>query len=386
MPPLHSAAVSLRRRVALLIETSNGYARGLVRGAVRYADEHGGWSLDLPEMGRGGPPPAWLREWRGDGLIARIENQRIAKAVASAKKPAIDVSAARLLPTLPWVETQDDAIAALALAHLRERGFPRVVFCGDSRFNWSRWREAAFLAQAQAGGAQALPSFDLAAHRAGAAALDQFVRQLDKPVGVMACYDLLGQRLIDACRRTDIAVPDEVAVVGVDDDELVCQLCAPKLTSVAPDAERTGYAAARALDLWLEGRRSDVPDETRVPPRGLIARQSTDADAIPDREVARALHFIRNHATAGINVADVLRAVPLSRRALEMRFVAALGRSPHQEILRARLARVRELLRDTDLSLAMIAQRTGYEHAEYLSVVWKRETGMTPSEFRKRAR
>lgn len=375
-----------RRRVALLIETSNGYARGLVRGIVRYADEHGGWSLDLPEMSRGGPPPAWLRGWRGDGIVARIENERIAKAVAAAQRPAVDVSAARLLPALPWVETHDDAIARAAVGHLRERGFARLAFCGDSRFNWSRWREAAFTAHAESAGATLATTFDLAAHRNGTAALDAFVRGLEKPVGVMACYDLLGQRLIDACRRTDTAVPDEVAVVGVDDDELVCQLCAPKLTSVAPDAEGAGYEAARCLDLWLEGRRRDVPDETRVPPRGLVARQSTDADAVPDREVARALHFIRNHACEGIQVGELLRAVPLSRRALEARFQQVLGRTPHQEILRARLTRVRELLRETELSLAVIAERTGYEHAEYLSVVFKRETGMTPSEFRRRPR
>ena len=132
----------MRRRlhVALLIETSNSYVRGLLDGIISYVREHELWSIYLPEQRRGERPPAWLRHWQGDGIIARIENREIAQAVKRTDLPVIDVSAARTLPAVPWVETDDEAIASVAVEHLVERGFRRMAFCGDSRFNWSKWR------------------------------------------------------------------------------------------------------------------------------------------------------------------------------------------------------------------------------------------------------
>src|SRR5688572_3952546 len=133
-----------RRQVALLIETSNAYARGLLQGVVHYIREHEPWSFYLMEQGRGDDPPAWLNGWEGDGIIARIETARIAEVVVKAGVPTVDVSAARLVPELPWVETEDEQIARLAAEHLLERGFRHFAFCGDARFKWSEWRENYF--------------------------------------------------------------------------------------------------------------------------------------------------------------------------------------------------------------------------------------------------
>src|SRR5258708_22453985 len=139
MPVLRSRSLSLRRRnVALLIESSNAYARGWLQGVVHYIREHEVWSFHLMEQGRGDDPPAWLAGWKGDGIIAGIETPRIARAVVRARLPAVDLSAARLVPSLPWVETDDALIARLAMEHLHERGFKHFGFCGDARFNWSR--------------------------------------------------------------------------------------------------------------------------------------------------------------------------------------------------------------------------------------------------------
>jgi LacI family transcriptional regulator len=154
---------------------------------------------------------------------------------------------------------------------------------------------------------------------------------------------------------------------------------------VIPNAHRTGYEAAALLERWMAGRR--VPPAAHlIAPLGVAARQSTDVLAVDDRAVAQAVQFIREHACEGINVGDVLRAVPLSRRVLEHRFRRWLGRTPREEIMQARLGRVKQLLGETDLPLYLIAERTGFEHVEYLSVVFKRETGATPSEFRAKAR
>ena len=143
-----------RRNVALLIETSNSYARGVLEGIADYIRHHERWSIYLPEQERGGKPPRWLRSWQGDGIIARIETDQIAAAMNSAKLPVVDVSAARFLPDIPWVETDDKAIARLGVTHLMDRGFRNLAFCGDPGFNWSNWRKEEFETIAEAAGLQ----------------------------------------------------------------------------------------------------------------------------------------------------------------------------------------------------------------------------------------
>jgi LacI family transcriptional regulator len=374
-------------QVALLIETSNAYGRGLLQGVVRYAREHRPWSFHLMEQGRGDDPPAWLADWDGDGIIARIETPRIAKAVTHAKLPTIDLSAARLVPTLSWVETDDAQIARVAADHLLERGFKHFAYCGDSRFNWSVWREQYFAQQLRGAGYDCRiysgkdADGDLAV---GSRALIAWLKALPKPIGIMACYDTRGHEVLDACREAGLAVPDEVAVVGVNNDELLCELSSPPLSSVIPNTLRTGYEAAALLDRLMAGEQLK-PTAHLIGPFGVASRQSTDVLAIDDRDVVRAVQFIREHACEGVNVADVMKSVPLSRRVLEQRFQRLLGRTPHEEILHVKLSRVQRLLAETDLSLAVIAERTGFEHVEYLSVAFKRERGITPREFRARA-
>ncbi|HEX7897850.1 MAG TPA: DNA-binding transcriptional regulator [Planctomycetota bacterium] len=364
-----------RPAVALLIETSNAYARGLLEGIMAYVREHKPWSIYLPEQGRGAAPPAWLARWKGDGLIVRVETKEIARAVVRKRKPVVDVSAGRFIPSIPWVETDDQAIAKAAAAHLLERGFRRLAFCGDARFNWSKHRRTSFEALAREAGAE------LHVHDAPLAqehdALVAWVRRLPKPVGVFAAYDIKAQQLLDACRDAGVAVPEEVAVVGVDNDELLCRLATPPLSSVVPNTGRTGYEAARLLDRLLRGEKV-APEAHLVPPLGVHARQSTDILAVEDREVAAAMRFIREHACDGITVEDVLRAVPLSRRVLERRFRKVARRTPHEEILRLRLERVKQLLAESDLSLERISTLAGFAHPEYMSVAFKREVGVTP--------
>ena len=374
----------LQRQVAILIETSNAYARGLLQGVVHYIREHRPWSFHLMEQGRGDDPPPWLAGWKGDGIIARIETPRIARAVVRTGLPAVDLSAARLVPELPWVETDDEQIARLAADHLLERGFTRFAFCGDARFNWSVWRERLFAARLRAAGhgcacyRTAGPPGDVAAE---ARSLARWLRGLPKPVGIMAGYDIRGQQVLDACRREGLLVPDEVAVIGVDNDTLLCELSSPPLSSVIPNAHGAGYEAAAVLDRLMTGKR--VPAVARlIAPLGIAERQSTDVLAVDDRAVARAVQYIRDHACEGIKVGDVLRSVPLSRRVLEQRFQRLLGHTPREEILHVRLNRVKQLLAETDLPLYLVAERTGFEHAEYLSVLFKRETGKTPSAYR----
>jgi LacI family transcriptional regulator len=297
----------------------------------------------------------------------------------------VDVSAARLIPSLPWFETDDGAIANLAADHLLERGFKYLAYAGDERFNWSNWRCEHFQHSVRAAGRECFiyrptRGFSLDDEEQ-VDDLARWIQELPKPVGVMACYDLRGQQVLDACRRLGIAVPDQVAVIGVDNDDLLCELSHPPLSSVIPNTQRTGYEAARLLDEMMSGR--NVRGETHlIPPLGIATRQSTEVLATDDRSVALAVHFIRQHACDGIKVRDVLKAVPHSRTLLESRFKKLIGRTPHAEILRVRLSRVKQLLIETELSLEQIAERTGFPHVEYLSVAFRREVGMPPSQFR----
>jgi LacI family transcriptional regulator len=380
-----------RPQVALVIETSNAYARGLLEGITSYIREPGPWSVYFSEHGRGDSVPHWLRGWNGDGILARIENKRIARVVAERRLPTVDLSAAGLVPGLPWVETDDEAIARLAVEHLMGRGFRRLGFCGLTGYRWSIWRCEHFQRIAREAGCEC--HVHLSSHRGASAAdwaaaqreLARWVQRLPRPVGVLACFDIHGRQCLDACRRVGVRVPDDVAVVGVDNDSILCELAEPALSSVAPDTRRTGYLAAGLLDQMMSGR-CVASGVHLIRPIGLVARRSTDALAIDDPDVSTAVRFIRENACLGIDVTHVLRAVPLSRRVLEGRFRRLLGRTPHQEIMRCRIEHIKELLRATDLPLKAIAARVGIPHLEYLSVAFKRALGQTPTAYRREFR
>ncbi|MFN9717048.1 MAG: XylR family transcriptional regulator [Planctomycetota bacterium] len=375
------------RSVALLLETSNAYSRGLLDGIIGFVQQHRGWSVYLPEQERGADPPEWLRRWKGDGIIARIETHEIARAVSATKLPVVDLSAGRFLENIPWLETDDRRIAEVAAEHLLERGFRNLAFCGDPGFNWSKLREQSFEACVRSIGAayfchHSAPRTDADySWNRDRRGLIQWLRKLPRPIGIMACYDIKAQQLLAICREEDIAVPDEVAVIGVDNDRRLCELCDPPLSSVVPNSWKTGYESASLLDRMMRGER--VSTEGRlIPPLGVKTRHSTDVLAIDDADIVAAIRIIRDQSCKGLTVHQLMRQVPMSRRIFERRFQNLLGRTPHAEIVRIRIDRCRQLLAETDLPLTEIARAAGFPHAEYLSVTFKRETGQTPREFR----
>jgi len=373
-------------KVALLVETSNAFARGLLAGIEDYIRINGPWNIYLSEHGRGDRPPEWLTGWDGDGIIARVENPTIAGALADIRIPVVDLSSQRLLPKTPTVTTDNEEISNLAWQHFYERGFRRFAFCGDSRFPWSIARGEHFARLAQEAGYACEAYAPSAPAESGSdPETDSIARWLGKlplPVAVFACYDARGQQVLDACRRAGLAVPEQVAVLGVDNDELICALSPPPLSSVAPNTHRAGWMAAELLGKIMAGEK--VPSEMHlVAPIGVITRQSTDTLSVDDPKIAGALRYIRQHACEDIRVEDVLVHFPMARRALEQRMKAIIGRTPHEEIRRVQLQRVRELLCNSTLTLAEIAERCGFKHTEYLTVAFKRDCGLSPNEFRK---
>lgn len=379
-------AVKRPPNVALLIETSNSYARALLHGVRAWVREHGPWSIRLTEQGRGAALPGWLRGWDGDGVIARVENNAIARGLRATGLPVIDVSAALPRLAFPRVATDAEGAAQLAARHLIERGLTRFAYCGDRRFHWARRRGAAFAQATRAvGGRCPLFSPTPGPVDEEVAEIARWLRALPRPVGVLASLDLRGQQVLAACRLVGLRVPDEVAVIGVHNDELLCELCDPPLSSVIPNAERAGYEAAALLARAMAGRK--LPLALReVPPLGVEARQSTDVAAVADTKIAAAIRVMREQAAGGANVADVLRAVPMARTAFERRFKAALGTTPHAHLRQLRMERVQQLLTATSLPIGEIATATGFEHAEYLSAMFRRECGVGPREYRARHR
>lgn len=380
---LYASRMTLRRRhVALIIETSNAYGRGLLQGIRRFA-ENGGWTVYFGETSRAELQVEWLGDWNGDGVIARIENERIADQLRGLERPVVDVSAPRLVPEFPCVETDDAAIARMAFGHLREAGLTSFAWCGDSRFQWSQRRAAAFAEECRSSGFEPR-CFDLRSESGWLErreALGSWLISLPRPTAVFACYDIAGYEILETCADLGIRVPDDIAVLGVDNDELLARLTSPPLSSILPDARGAGYLAAQILDSMM--RREPHRTGTHLlPPLRVVQRQSSDILAVADIAVAQALRMIRRAPDDPASIAEICRTVGLSRRALDSRFRAALGRTVHAEVTRVRLARVAHLLVSTTWTLDRIAEHTGFAHAEYMSTTFRQRYGSPPGRYR----
>lgn len=376
--------------VALLIETSSGYCRGLLEGIHKFAKRQNNWSIYLNEQERGADPPKWLSKWNGDGIIARVENDQIGLRLKRLKIPIVDLSAARHLPGIPWADTDDGAIAELGVEHFLDRGFRNLAFCGDPGFAWSNARRDRFRRLAADNSCTYFelqvthrydPQYQWNQVRNATAA---WLNKLPTPCAVMACNDYQGQLILDVCRSEGIAVPEQIVVLGVDDDRLLCELCSPPLSSIIPDTQRTGFEAAELLQRMMNNLPVDTACRLVTQPLGIRLRVSTDTIAIADSEIAEALSYIRRHALNGIGVSDILKQTSISRRSLEHRFLKSVGHTPHQEIARIRMIRVKELLRETDDSIAQIASQVGFEYPEYMTAAFKKSEGITPSEYRRK--
>ena len=380
-----------RPRVALIVETSSAYGRGILRGVRRYIHSHQPWSIFLEQRDLPTRPPRWLEGWDGDGILSRATTRQLAEAAARSKIPVVELTDRHGRSGLPCVRSDDEAIARLGAEHLLERSFRHFAFCGFSREDWSRRRREGFVEVVGQSGATCQvyesPWYGADAHpwEDEQRELAAWLAGLPRPIGIMACNDVRGQHVVDACNRAGLAVPEEVAVLGVDDEKELCDLCDPPLSSVVPNPELVGYTAAEVLDRLMAGEGPEAAGRL-IAPLGVVTRQSTDVLAIDDAEIAAAVRYIREHACEGATVEDVLSKVPISRSILERRFRKYLGHSPQATIRQAQLKRVKELLAETDLPLAAISDLAGFKHCEHMCVVFKREVGLTPGTFRRRTK
>ncbi len=385
-----------RRRVALLIESSRAYGRGLFRGIAKFVREHHEWSVQSEEWRWTDELPAWLRNWDGDGVIARVETPEMARLIQQLKVPVVDVRGSVRGLDFPLIDTEDRMVARLAAEHLLNRGFRHYAFCGfvganysDTRSHWycERLKEAGYDCHIYSPPRQLRDGQTIEYEKRGLLFqedLSRWLQSLPKPVGVMACNDIRGQQVLNLCGRLDILVPETVAVIGADNDEVLCELSDVPLSSVVPDTLRIGYEAAALLNRLMAGGRAPAKP-ILIPPIEVVNRRSTDVLALDDPHLVAGLRFIREHAFEPITVNEVARAAGMSRRVFERRFVAQMGRPPKAEVLRLRLERVKQLLAETDWSLAEIAERTGFKYGEYLHTVFTEKVRITPGKFRRQA-
>jgi len=377
-------------KVALIVETTLSPGRKILRGIARYAKEYGPWTIYHEPRAQDDAVPQWLKRWQGDGIIARLQSKQLARAIRETGLPAVDVLGVTPDPRIPLVTVDNLAIAQLAAEHLLDRGFRQFGCVGIRGVNWSQQRRDAFVSVVSNAGCEC-PVHHIPTHSRTFAdwetnlnRLADWISRLPRPVGIVTCDDLLGQKVLDACRRARITVPEEAAVIGMDNDETVCAVCTPPLSTVDPDHTHVGYEAARLLDKMMNG--SPAPSEPVYQKTlGVVTRQSTDILAIDDHDVAMAVGFIQERAFNNLQVDDVADHVLLSRSALQRRFRESLGRSVYDEITRVRIKRACELLAETEMPIGTVSRKAGFRHQAYMGAVFREKLGKTPGQYRKQA-
>lgn len=380
------------RRVAIVCNLTRPYDRGIIRGVAHYMHEVGNWSLYAEEDPIQKLPD--LSAWQGDGLIVDFDDRKVAGALRDVKIPVVGIGGGYGWydpgSKIPYFVTDNATIARIAADHLLDCGLSRFAYCGFPRTRvngWSSERAEAFRSRV------AEPGYPCSVYVGSHATarrwrdmqrgLVQWLESLEYPLGLMACNDARARHVLEACRTLGLRVPDEVAVIGVDNDEIMCELTRPPLSSVEQGTFQMGYEAAALLDYLMKNRRARQL-QYLIPPEGLVARHSTDVLAVDDPDMATALRYIRQNACEGIQLRDVLDQVAVSCSTLEKRFRTVLGRTIHAEIQRVQIERVKRLLDTTSLSIQQVARRTGFSYVQYMTTVFRRTTGNTPAEYRAR--
>lgn len=383
-PPAAAADAGLRPRTLLVFRTGDAGAVAMLRGIAHYQQEHGGGSVLIDGH------PRTAEELRGrlahgwDGVISRHTSAALVAACAERGLPLVDLGDSPTVAEVSKVRPDDGAIGAMGAEFFIERGFRSFAFVGPESLGWARERRDGFVeATRLAGHEVAIQALPAAGDDWDMHALVRWLRELPKPLGVMSSDDQCAVRVLEAAREGGCLVPDEVAVLGADNDVVRCELATPTLSSVDPGLFQVGYRAAEHLARRVAGREAGACD-LRLDPAEIVVRRSTDVWAVPDRAVAAAARYIAEHACEGLTVAAVLPHAAVSRAQLEKKFRQHLGRSPQAEIRRVQVARIRQLLAETDLPLKRIAELTGFVHMEHLCVVFRRLTGGTPGAYRRR--
>jgi LacI family transcriptional regulator len=388
--------------ISLLFNANKVYDRQVIEGIGHYLQSTKvDWDVYLEEdcLARLNN----LDNWEVDGIIADFDDPDMQAALTDLDIPVIGVGGsyqnADDYPDVPYVATDNEAVVNCAYQHLKQKGLQRFAFYGfppDTEHRWALERERAIVALCEKDG------FSCSVYRGFKTQPDtwhysmnrlaDWIESLPLPVGVIAVTDARARHLLQACDKTNRLVPDQVSIVGIDDDDIARNLSRVSLSSVSQGCFDMGFHAAKLLHRQLNRQKAEKPSDQKakiksaprvlVPPIGIIQRQSTDFKALQDPYVIQAMHYVRQHACRGIKVEQVIDYVGISRSNLEQRFVQECGHSIHTEIHNEKLNRACKMLAETDTELAEIANSCGYPSIQYLYAVFKKHFGQTPKQYK----
>ena len=375
--------------IILLIETSREFGRGLLAGIARYSRIYGPlrfcryppyylYPYDDRKIYR------WIKQQRADGIIMR--RSKNTDQILALKIPIIILDVNKEIEDHPNIVTDDQNIGRIAAEYFISRRFKEFAFCGFSNMLWSQKRCEGFCAAlGKTGIIPYIYNLPRRSWKSEIPVLIEWLKKLPQPVALMACNDDRGQEIIEACRAANLYIPEQVAVLGVDNDTLVCDLTEPTLSSIAINTEKAGFEAAQLITKLVFGEAASV-NKILAEPTHVVTRRSTDITMVDDNDVAKALRFISEHSRDRIQIEDVVEAVKISRRGLYKKFKRTIGRSVHDEITIVQIEHIKKMLRETNLSISHIASQLKYSGVEKLARFFRRETGITPIEYRKSIR
>lgn len=377
-------------RVLLLVDTAAPFGRAVIKGVGRYALENGPWSIQFVYRVLDSLPPQWLKAWHGDGIISRTVNLKQARILWKTKLPLIELHGH---PKIGESQIRVDVVkvAQMAAEHFLSCGLRQFGFFSYGEAWWIKSYRDAFSQTIEERGYDchcyipppsepSIPTWR-ESQRPG---LTKWLRALPRPIGIFTAGDIHSAFLLDFCRELNISMPEELAILGMGNDSVLCDTVRPTLSSLDVDAQRVGYEAARLLDRMMAGK--PAKDVVYVPPSHVVVRQSTDLVAIEDADVAQAVRIIRESACTGIDVAQVAQNVGLSRRSLERRFRQFLGRTPKDEIMRVRIEQAKLLMVQTDQTTAGIARKCGFSSLGHFTKAFRRVVGIKSQAYRKMRR
>jgi LacI family transcriptional regulator len=376
------------KRIAMAVDAASAHGRGVLEGVSEYAKGHEPWVFMLP-VGSAHRLTEQLHDIACDGIIAQLQSEPMLRAVHSLNRPVVNISQDLDLPELPRVGYDNRAAGRMAAQHLIDRGLEHFAFVGPANAYYADERLVGFREMIEAAGLEMTVYRDLSPTGemtyAELTPLARWLVGLPRPTGVFTADDERGFELLQAAQLAPLLVPDELVVVGCGNDELLVDLAMPSLSSVKLPSTQVGYEAAKKLSELMQDQPTG-PNTILLEPIGVEARQSSEIMAVRDPDVAAAVRFIRDNAHRPLQVGDVLDAVAISRRSLERRFRDFVGKSPQQEIQRVHIERARTLLAETDLAMPEVAKNSGFKNADRLAAVFRRQTGYTPSQYRRRYR
>lgn len=379
-------------KIALVLNKELGHWRAVMHGVLGYA--HGKPEWILHSVTNIGPLQMdVLRRWRPAGVIADVQDQATESWLMDLKVPVVSVSNYLSDYRVPRVGVDDHRLGEAVARHLLDRGLRSFAYFGRPDRQESRTQRAAFEATIRQAGIDTpllpqppFPGLDMSqGWTTSDHVLATWLLSMPRPLGLMLCDDDWGLWFTQVCRKAKLRVPDDVAIVGVNDNRLNCELSNPPLSSIGVPLQRIGHDAAALLDRLMAGEKPPG-QPLLLPPLEVTVRASSNILAIDDPDLRAAVRFIADSSHLPITVDDVLREVPVSRRVLERKFRKVLGRSPSQEIRRVHIERAKRMLAYTDASLQQVSDRCGFGTMYHLCRIFRRETGQTPMGYRKQFR